>query len=91
MGKMKERLGEAPPTLGVVRRLGATALFVSCPPPCKRRSRIEIAALHMLDEMLYDEIAIQRRLICSECDRRAGPAAISIDWDVTASKPMDRR
>ncbi len=91
MGRVKDKLGDAPPTLGAVRRLGATALFVACAPPCKRRARIEIAALRLPDDTPYDEITTRRRLVCTECDRRAGPAAISIDWDVTASKPMDGR
>ena len=91
MGRMKDTLGEAPPTLGAIRRLGATGLLVACPPPCKRRSRIKIAALRLPDDTPFDEVTSRRRLVCTDCDRRAGPAAISIDWDVTASKPRDGR
>ena len=79
MGRVKDTLGEAPPPLGAVRRLGATALFVAWPPPCKRRASIQIAALRLPDDTPYAEVTTRRCLVCTECDRRADLGAISID------------
>lgn len=86
---MKDQLGEAPPTIGSVRRLGASGLLVACNAPCRRQASVALDALRLPDDTPFDEIGKRRRLVCEACGRRA--SRISVDWDFTASRPIDPR
>lgn len=71
MGRMKDQLGDAPPTIGDSRRQGKSTFSVHCGAPCGHVSKLTFDALRLPDETYFIDIPKKKRLRCSSCGRRA--------------------
>ena len=77
MGRMKDRLGGNPPTIGDSRRMGMTTVSVHCAAPCGHVAKLAFDDLRLPDSTVFIEIPLKRRLVCRACGRRAREIAAS--------------
>ena len=79
-----------PPTIGHMKSLGLTGVWVSCTRDgCKRSVALEWDKIGLPDDLPFPEIPARRRFVCSSC----GAAAVSVtpDWREYRFQGMRKR